>query len=79
MIRLNIAPKREARTEVGTNWFGGIVSTQGVRICGVPSALRVQVDATAEAEAEIRRLLGPRFHIERLVEHFPTTGSAPAD
>jgi hypothetical protein len=72
MARLSIAPKRAARDEVGPNWYGGIVTTQGVQIQGALSPLRIQLEATAEAEAEIRRLLGPRFHIERLISHLPS-------
>jgi len=62
-----IAVRRGHRHDVGANWADHLGSVEGIKIIGTASHLRVQVEATEEAIAEVRRILGHRFHIEPVI------------
>ena len=69
--RYIIAIKRERRDTVSSNWKEPLRSIAGLAIVGDDDPLRVQVEATDEAIAEARRLLGDCCHIESVIMHRP--------
>lgn len=66
-----IAVKRERREAAPSNWKQPLRSIAGLRIIGDDDPLRVQVEASDEAIAEVRRVLGHLCHIEPIIRHRP--------
>ena len=66
-----IAVRRGHRHAVDPDWPDHLVAVEGIEIIGTASEVRVQVEATEEAIAEVRRLLGDRFHIEPVISRHP--------
>ena len=64
-----IAVKRERRADVPANWKEIVRGTSGVVVTGDASDARVQVQATAEAVAQIKERLADCVHIERVIRH----------
>lgn len=69
--RYVIAIKREERANVPADWSAALGRIDGLTILGSDDPVRVQVEATDEAIAEARRVLGDRFYIEPVILHRP--------
>lgn len=67
--RYIIAIKREHRDTVPSHWKEPLRSIAGLAIVGDDDPLRVQVEATDEAIAEARRVLGDCCYIEPVIIH----------
>lgn len=66
-----IAPKREFRQLVPPNWQERLTDIADIRIVkSLP--LRVWVQATEQAIAEVRTRLGEMYYIEPSIPHYPS-------
>ncbi len=69
-LKILIAPKRQFRQQVSSNWQQTIAEISGVRVIGTRTA-SMSIKASIETVREIERLLGEAFHIEQAIEHLP--------
>ena len=69
--RYIIAIKRERRDTAPSHWKEPLRSIAGLAIVGDDDPLRVQVDASDEAIAEARQVMGDCCHIEPVITHRP--------
>lgn len=67
--RYIIAIKRERRDTAPSHWKAPLRSIAGLAIVGDDDPLRIQVEATDEAIAEARQVMGDCCHIEPAITH----------
>ena len=67
--RYIIAIKRERRDTASSYWKEPLRSIAGLVIVGEDDPLRVQVEATDDAIAEAKRVLGDCCHVEPVIIH----------
>jgi hypothetical protein len=67
-----VAVKRGSRDTAPPDWIEQLRNVPGVIIRGSPGPIRVQVEATEEAAAEIRKRLGGFAHVEAAIMHKPS-------
>ena len=66
--RYVVAPHRERRGAVGTDWLDGLRSVKGVTVLG-GSARRALIETDPRTVEGLRRRLGADFIIEPVIEH----------
>ena len=69
MKRYIISVKRERGAAVPADWAEPLRGIQDLHIRGTANPQRLQVDASDEAIAEVRRLLSALCHIEPAIPH----------
>jgi hypothetical protein len=67
-----IAIKREMRNTAPTTCLEMLRDIDGLTISGASNPNRVQVEASDEAIAEVRRRVEPWCHIEAAIRHRPS-------
>jgi hypothetical protein len=69
MKRYVIAVKREQRAVASTDWSDALRGIEDLKIHSTSNPSRIQVDASDQAIAEARRVLGDLCHIEPALPH----------
>ncbi|MEO7653507.1 MAG: hypothetical protein ABIZ80_23865 [Bryobacteraceae bacterium] len=64
-----IAVRRDARGSAPADWSESLKRIPGLEIRGAGNASRVQVEASPEAIASVRKKLGAFCHIEPAIVH----------